>query len=97
LEPERGRVEFNYDRCVGGRFPTEQFLWAEYTAGYATIPEAIKLLATKLIAAAVLESKTDPTMKSESWPHYKYTRADLEKWATAADWKLLAMYRRFSL
>lgn len=92
IEQSRGRVRFK-----DGSFPVEQYIFAEYSAGYETIPEDLKLLATKLVAAAVKESKTDPTMKSEKWPHYEYTRADLEKWATSADWAMLEMYRKFSL
>lgn len=92
LEPKRGRVEFK-----DGRFPTEQFLWAEYSAGYDPIPEDLKMLATRLVVAAVKATKLDANMKSEKWPHYEYTKQDLKDFATDADLAELERWRKFSL
>lgn len=92
LEPDRGRVEFK-----DGKFPNENYVWAEWSAGYATIPDDLALLATRLVATAVRQSKHDKGMKSEKWPDYSYTRKDLTEFCTAEDLAELERWRKFSL
>ena len=54
---------------------TEYFI--DYTAGFTTIPESLAHACIKLAAKRYAESKTDPTMRSETMGDYKYERFSL--------------------
>jgi len=71
LEEEKGRV-----RTKIGAFPEEKYIFAEYTAGYTTIPADLETLATKIVAQAVRQAEKDLTLKSEKLGDYAWTAGD---------------------
>lgn len=74
---ETGRLE---RRC--GNFPTQKNVYVEYRAGYADIdslPPDLCQLVTQIVADAVREASIDRNYKSERWPDYQYTLADVQE------------------
>lgn len=55
---------------------------ATYTAGYATIPDDLKLIQFEMVDSALASAGRDPSMQSESIDSYSYSlRSSVDKWA----------------
>jgi hypothetical protein len=74
--------DVDYDSgIIRGKFPNVYFpyqpiecLWVKYNAGFATIPDDLKLLAARYALYLYYTSAIDPTMTGERIGDYSYTR-----------------------
>ena len=69
-------------------------VYVRYTAGFATIPADIEMIANRVAAAIVRMRKRDPTLQSESMSGYSYTRAADDAPLTDSIKKQLQKYKR---
>lgn len=73
-----GRVEAKLGAFPTRHFPVQRYIFADYRAGYETIPNDLELLVNKMVAAAARAAKRDLTLKSEKLGDYSWTAGDVK-------------------